>query len=193
MCVCFRLLIPVLSTVTQPTSRLWSWTIHPSLLRPRCWRLFTTTTKTYFFPYFFLDFCLIITNHTPCVALPLNGTTNRSLQWRRKQLNNLKRMVEENEGAIAEALNADLRRPYAETLLLELWDVLAEIKYFEKNLNSLARKEKLPTPLSMQPLSFEVQLYAIYSCCCLLHDSHRYHVCPLGEVSGIDARILCKT
>ncbi|CAM9358586.1 unnamed protein product [Ascophyllum nodosum] len=64
-------------------------------------------------------------------------------------------MVEENEGAIAEALNADLRRPYAETLLLELWDVLAEIKYFEKNLNSLARKEKLPTPLSMQPLSFE--------------------------------------
>ncbi|CAN0084283.1 unnamed protein product [Ascophyllum nodosum] len=80
----------------------------------------------------------------------------RELQWRREQLSQLKRMMEENEGAIAEALATDLRRPYTEAVIIEVWDVLAEVIYFEKNLEKLSRTDKLQTPLKMKPLSFEV-------------------------------------
>ena len=65
-------------------------------------------------------------------------------------------MMEENEGAIAEALATDLRRPYTEAVIIEVWDVLAEVIYFEKNLEKLSRTDKLQTPLKMKPLSFEV-------------------------------------
>ena len=80
----------------------------------------------------------------------------RSLQWRRKQLGNLKRLLKENEKALAGALATDLRKPYVEAVLYDVWSVLGEIAYFEKNLEKLYSKEKLPTPFNLKPLSYEV-------------------------------------
>lgn len=65
-------------------------------------------------------------------------------------------MVEDNLDAIAKAAINDMRRPYLEIVVLEVWDVIGEIIYFQKNLDSLAKKERLPTPLHQKPLSFEV-------------------------------------
>lgn len=92
--------------------------------------------------------------------------TGRPLQWRRQQLSNLRRMMEENLDAIAKATNDDLRRPYTEAVLFEVWDVIAETIYFQKNLESFNKKEKLRTPLNQRPLSFEVS-WAYYCCCTL--------------------------
>lgn len=71
-------------------------------------------------------------------------------------------MVEENQDAIIKAVGDDLRRAYIDTALLEVLGVIAEIGYFQKNLESLTKKEKLPTPLNLKPLSFEVHLSALH-------------------------------
>lgn len=71
-------------------------------------------------------------------------------------------MIEDNLDAIAKAVVDDMRRPYPETVVAEVWDVIGEIIYSQKNLESLAKKEKLPTPLHQKPLSFEVYLSALY-------------------------------
>lgn len=71
-------------------------------------------------------------------------------------------MMEENQDAIVKAVGDDFRRAYVDTMLFEVFGVIAEINYFQKNLESLAKKEKLPTPLNLKPLSFEVQPSALY-------------------------------
>ncbi|CAN0175451.1 unnamed protein product [Ectocarpus sp. 4 AP-2014] len=58
-----------------------------------------------------------------------SGTT-RSLEWRRKQLNALRRMCEENEDAMADALKKDLRRCYNTAVTYELWDIIAQVGRF---------------------------------------------------------------
>ncbi|CAM9855598.1 unnamed protein product [Ectocarpus sp. 6 AP-2014] len=85
----------------------------------------------------------------------LSGTT-RSLEWRRKQLNALRRMCEENEDAMVDALKKDLRRCYNTAVTYELWDIIAQIGYMEDNLENMAKNEKMPAPLALKPLSFEV-------------------------------------
>lgn len=54
----------------------------------------------------------------------------RSLEWRRKQLNALRRMCEENEDAMADALKKDLRRCYNTAVTWELWDIIAQVSRF---------------------------------------------------------------
>lgn len=51
----------------------------------------------------------------------------RSLEWRRKQLSALRRMCEENEDAMVEALKKDLRRCYNTAVTYELWDILRQV------------------------------------------------------------------
>lgn len=105
--------------------------------------------------------------HNPYLVISFaTRRTGRPLQWRRQQLSNLRRMIEENLDAIAKAMNDDLRRPYTEAVLFEVWDVIAETIYFQKNLESLNKKEKLRTPLNQRPLSFEVS-WTYYRCCML--------------------------
>ncbi|CAM9616378.1 unnamed protein product [Ectocarpus sp. 13 AM-2016] len=84
-----------------------------------------------------------------------SGTT-RSLEWRRKQLNALRRMCEENEDAMADALKKDLRRCYNTAVTYELWDIIVQIGYMEDNLEKMTKNEKMPAPLILKPLSFEV-------------------------------------
>eukprot|EP00752_Nemacystus_decipiens_P014781 g13160.t1 len=84
-----------------------------------------------------------------------SGVT-RPLEWRRRQLDNMHRMVDENEEAMVDALKADLRRGRFHSLATEIWDLLGQIVYMKKNLDKFAKKDKIPTPLTIKPLSYEV-------------------------------------
>lgn len=54
----------------------------------------------------------------------------RPLEWRRRQLEALRRLVDENEEALLEALKADLHRGRFAALALEIWDVLGQVCVF---------------------------------------------------------------
>lgn len=92
--------------------------------------------------------------------------------------------MEENLGAIAKAVNDDLHTPYTEAVLLEVWDVIAETIYFQKNLESFTKKEKLPTPLNQRPLSFEVLARTVM---CVLPVLHVLVVVPRTELVDVVA------
>ncbi|CAM9386353.1 unnamed protein product, partial [Scytosiphon promiscuus] len=81
---------------------------------------------------------------------------DRSLEWRRTQLKAVHRMIEENEEAIVSALGEDLRRSRTLGLAGEVWDVTAQVLYMLDNLEKFTKKEKLPTPLALKPMSYEV-------------------------------------
>ncbi|NKI34704.1 aldehyde dehydrogenase family protein [Wenzhouxiangella sp. XN79A] len=79
-----------------------------------------------------------------------SGVT-RPLDWRRGQLDAMKSMLEENEGVIAEALHADLRKPPQEVLLGETALLFAEIKHARSRMERWARPRKVHTPAIAQP------------------------------------------
>ncbi len=51
----------------------------------------------------------------------------RPLEWRRRQLKALQRMLLENEEAMLDALKKDLHRGRFVSMALELWDVVGEV------------------------------------------------------------------
>lgn len=65
-------------------------------------------------------------------------------------------MLEENQDAICTALAEDLRKPFAEAAIGEVYEVLGQTSYMDKNLENFTKVEKIPTPLHQKPLSFEV-------------------------------------
>lgn len=81
----------------------------------------------------------------------------RPLEWRRRQLRSLRRMLEENQDAICTALAEDLRKPFAEAAIGEVYEVLGQTSYMDKNLENFTKVEKIPTPLHQKPLSFEAR------------------------------------
>lgn len=54
-------------------------------------------------------------------------TQNRPLEWRRRQLDSLLRMLDENEDAMVDALNVDLHRNRFTSCALELWDIVGQV------------------------------------------------------------------
>jgi aldehyde dehydrogenase (NAD+) len=79
-----------------------------------------------------------------------SGVT-RPLEWRRGQLDAMKRMLEENEGVIAEALHADLAKPPQEVVLGETALLFGEIKHARSRMERWARPRKVHTPAVAQP------------------------------------------
>jgi len=75
----------------------------------------------------------------------------RPEDWRRGQLHRLKAMIEDNEGAILDALHADLGKSGFEGRLTETGTVLAEIGHVLKHLSSWMRPGRVWTPLTNQP------------------------------------------
>lgn len=72
--------------------------------------------------------------------------------FRLAQLRKLKAALEKFQPEIEKALFADLHKSPSEAFLTELYPCLEELKFFEKNLKSLARPRKVPSPM-MFPLS----------------------------------------
>jgi len=81
----------------------------------------------------------------------------RDLKWRRAQLDALRRMLEKNESAIAEALHRDLAKPQQEVVLGETALLHSEIRHARARLERWTRPRKVDTPPVAQPGTSFVQ------------------------------------
>ncbi|WP_376696832.1 aldehyde dehydrogenase family protein [Wenzhouxiangella sp. EGI_FJ10305] len=75
----------------------------------------------------------------------------RSLTWRREQLANVSRMLEENEVRVADALAEDLGKPPQEVLLGETALIFSEVDHARKRLKRWAKPRRVPTPMVGKP------------------------------------------
>ena len=75
----------------------------------------------------------------------------RPLAWRRRQLEQMLAMLEENEAEFFEALAADLGKPAVEGYLTDIAFVTGEVKTMIKNLERWNRTERVRTPLVAMP------------------------------------------
>jgi hypothetical protein len=66
------------------------------------------------------------------------------IKFRRKQLNGLVRLVEENEQAIVDAIHRDLRKPEQEAVSYEVLPTLNEIKHVLNHLDEWTRPGEAP-------------------------------------------------
>jgi aldehyde dehydrogenase (NAD+) len=67
----------------------------------------------------------------------------RSIDWRRQQLLQLVKLMEENEGAIVQALAEDLDRNAAESFIVDIATTTAEAKYAAKKIRKWTRRKYL--------------------------------------------------
>lgn len=76
---------------------------------------------------------------------------SKDLNFRRKQLLRLKRVIQENENFLYEEMHADIKKSKFETFLTELSVVYHEIDYALKNLKKWSRPVKVKTDISNFP------------------------------------------
>lgn len=81
----------------------------------------------------------------------------RTLQSRRIQLDQLRRMLAEHEDKIMAALEIDLNKAPMEAYATEIGLVLAEIKYALKHLDSWCASDKVKVGLTFKPGSAEIR------------------------------------
>ena len=77
--------------------------------------------------------------------------TPKEITFRVKQLNILKKAIEENEDKILEALELDLGKPAIEAYTTEIAIALHEIDYALKKIKSWAKPKKVRTPFMLFP------------------------------------------
>ena len=77
----------------------------------------------------------------------LNGNTV-TYEFRKKQLENLKKMLKNNEANIYQALKRDLNKSKHETLVTELGFLYSEIDFAIKNLRNWMEPKKVPSPIT---------------------------------------------
>ncbi|KAI0262597.1 aldehyde dehydrogenase [Gloeopeniophorella convolvens] len=73
------------------------------------------------------------------------GTT-RPLSWRKHQLNQIVRMLRENQDAIAQALTVDLQKPLLEVVSGEIGPMIRRAAQSAEELDEWVTDEKVPTP-----------------------------------------------
>lgn len=73
------------------------------------------------------------------------------IDWRINQLQQIKRLVKENESELLHALKQDLNKPEVEAWITELSYVTGEVDHVIKHLKKWAKKRKVSTPLIVQP------------------------------------------
>ncbi|CEA07134.1 Aldehyde dehydrogenase [Arthrobacter saudimassiliensis] len=81
----------------------------------------------------------------------------RPLDWRRRQLQGLVRMVTEREEDFNAALKQDLGKNPLEGYLTELSITRAEAEHALKNLTAWARPRRVPVPLGLQPAAAKTE------------------------------------
>src|SRR6056297_1368516 len=81
----------------------------------------------------------------------------RPLKWRRAQLDAMKRMLEENEQTIHEALHNDLAKPGQEVVLGETSLIFSEIRHARSRIERWSRRRPVPTPAIAQPARSFIQ------------------------------------
>ncbi|MEY3806715.1 MAG: hypothetical protein RIR69_1527 [Actinomycetota bacterium] len=85
------------------------------------------------------------------VRATFNSGRTKPLSWRREQLEQMKRMLEENEEKFIDALRTDLGKPTVEGFVTDIAFVLGEIESMIKNLKKWNKPERVPSPIVTQP------------------------------------------
>ena len=89
-------------------------------------------------------------SHLNLIGNQLMHGQTKSEQWRRIQLKRIRRLIEENEKEILNALDDDLEKPETEAFF-EIIGLLQELKVAEDNLKNWMKPEKIKVPLSLMP------------------------------------------
>jgi len=77
----------------------------------------------------------------------------KDYNFRIGQLQQLAKIIQENENLIFDAIHQDLRKPATEAFTSEILGVLSEIKYVLKHLKTWMKPKKVATPLTFFPSS----------------------------------------
>ncbi|RSX54382.1 aldehyde dehydrogenase [Bifidobacterium goeldii] len=80
-----------------------------------------------------------------------HADVSRPIRWRREQLTAMERMLREHSGDIARAVRADLGKPAAETMLMEIGLVLDEIRFVRARIGMWAARQPKPLHYLLQP------------------------------------------
>lgn len=80
-----------------------------------------------------------------------NTLTTRDLQWRKQQLLQIKKLVEENEQQWLDALQQDLHKPSVEAWITEVSYISGDVDHMVKHLNKWSKKRRVSTPIVAQP------------------------------------------
>ena len=80
----------------------------------------------------------------------------KDLAWRRRQLENLLRLLDDHEDELNRALHDDLRRPPFEAYAGDIGNTKGEIKHLLKHFARWARPTKVRPPLSHQPATARI-------------------------------------
>ena len=75
----------------------------------------------------------------------------RPVQWRKAQLRQIQRLLEESEAEILAALASDLGKPSAEAWLSDVGLIAAEIDYILKHLDEWLKPERVRVPMMAAP------------------------------------------
>jgi aldehyde dehydrogenase (NAD+) len=103
-----------------------------------------------------------MTATTDATTVPLGSTADslratydagltRPLAWRRRQLQQMARMLEENEGEFLAALRTDLGKPAVEGFITDIAFVLSEVETLIKHLAKWNRSKRVSSPLVTLP------------------------------------------
>ncbi len=88
-------------------------------------------------------------------ATVLNGES-RPLKWRKEQLSKIKSIIENHEGEVLKALDADLSKPQTEALF-ELIALKQELALTEKSLREWMHPKKVNVPIFVRPGTAKVK------------------------------------
>ncbi len=80
-----------------------------------------------------------------------NSGHTRPLAWRKHQLEQMIKMLEDNEPEFLAALKADLGKPAVEGFITDIAFITGEIKLMLKNLKKWNKPQRVPTPLVTMP------------------------------------------
>jgi aldehyde dehydrogenase (NAD+) len=75
----------------------------------------------------------------------------KAVSWRREQLAEIERMLDEHEAAFVQALHDDLRRPSIEAYSADIGVTKGEVKYIRKHVASWAKAKNVVAPITVQP------------------------------------------
>ncbi|XP_009355863.2 aldehyde dehydrogenase family 3 member H1 [Pyrus x bretschneideri] len=85
-----------------------------------------------------------------------NSGRTKSYEWRRSQLENIAKMLEEKEKEIAEALYKDLSKPEIEAFISEIVQAKSSCNEALKELKHWMVPQKVSTPITTYPSSAEI-------------------------------------
>ena len=80
----------------------------------------------------------------------------RPLAWRQQQIRGLRRMMDECEGELLEALRIDLGRPAVEAFAADIGHTKQELRHIDKHLARWMRPTKVGVPLTAAPASARI-------------------------------------